>query len=131
MATTNTIRHQYNYNPREARREKFFKPSLTIPDETLSIREILERFARGIPMENVSKIPVYDGEENELPDLRTLDISEIQAYAQEVVDIRSRFEESRADQERAKAEAEAKRISGLEEAAKELEALKNKSTNIP
>lgn len=131
MATTKSIRHQYNYDPGKAKRERFTKPSLTIPDETLSIREILDRFARGIPMENVAKIPVYDGDEMRLPDVRTLDFAEIQTYAEEIVDIRNRHENARADQERAKLEAEAKRIKDLETAAKELTELKAKSTNTP
>jgi hypothetical protein len=52
------------------------KPSLTIPDQTLPIREILARFAKGIPVG--VKTPIYEGEENNLPDPRTLDLVDIQ-----------------------------------------------------
>lgn len=131
METTTIVRHQRNYNPKGAFRETFKLPALTVPDQTLSIREILDRFARGIPMENVAKIPSYDGEENELPDIRTLDLAEIQAYAQEAEDLRNKFEQSREAQERAKQDAEAKRVADLENAARELAELKAKSTNIP
>lgn len=131
METTSIIRHQRNYNPKRAFRETFKLPALTVPDQTLSIREILDRFARGIPMENVAKIPSYDGEENEFPDIRTLDLAEIQAYAQEANDLRNKFEQSREAEERAKRDAEAKRVAELENAAKELAELKAKSTNIP
>lgn len=48
------------------------KPSMTIPDQTMSIREILSRYAQGLPVG--VKTPIYDGEENDLPDPMTLDL---------------------------------------------------------
>lgn len=51
-------------------------PSMTVPDQTLSIQEILDRFARGLPVSG-GRAPIFD-EEDELPDLRTLDLAERQ-----------------------------------------------------
>lgn len=53
-------------------------PSMTIPDQTMSIPEILRRFASGLPLQG-NKNPIYDGEDDILEgiDPRTLDISEI------------------------------------------------------
>ncbi|WNK14087.1 MAG: hypothetical protein [Microvirus sp.] len=53
-------------------------PSETIPDQNMSIREILSRYARGLPIEQ--NIPSYqeDEEYNDLPDPRTLDLTERQ-----------------------------------------------------
>lgn len=48
------------------------KPSRTVPDQTMGIREILSRYAQGLPVG--VKTPIYDGEENDLPDPRTLDL---------------------------------------------------------
>lgn len=55
-------------------------PSLTLPDQSMSVREIMIRHANGIPFQ-AGKVPVYDGAEDFndfLPNLATLDISERQ-----------------------------------------------------
>jgi hypothetical protein len=51
-------------------------PSLTVPDQTLTIRELLQRHTRGLPMPS-HKLgePMYN-EDFELPDMKTLDLVE-------------------------------------------------------
>lgn len=56
--------------------EKHFTPSQTVPDQTMSMRELLDRYARGLPLAG-AKEPMYYGEED-LPDLHRLDLAEIQ-----------------------------------------------------
>jgi hypothetical protein len=56
------------------------KPSMTIPDQTMSIRTILDRHSRGLPIDGI-KTPIYEGEENDLPDWRRLDLAERQELA--------------------------------------------------
>lgn len=52
------------------------QPSKTIPDQTMSLKTILDRFARGIPM-NVGKTPIYENDENALGiDVRSLDLAD-------------------------------------------------------
>ena len=70
------IKHstQYNGNVHELKNENDFGPSLTIPDQTMSIKEILERYARGLPMDG--KVPIYEGDEGDGIDPRRLDLSE-------------------------------------------------------
>ena len=61
------------------------KPSMTVPDQALSIREILSRFARGIPVEQ--QVPIYEDvetTEDYLPDLKTLDLADRQQYLEMV-----------------------------------------------
>lgn len=48
------------------------EPSMTIPDQTMSMREILQRFARGLPVD--VKVPIYDGEDDYFPDLSKMDL---------------------------------------------------------
>lgn len=48
--------------------------SKTVPDQSLPISEILKRFTRGIPIDNVTT-PVYD-EDGSMPDPKSMDISE-------------------------------------------------------
>lgn len=89
------------------------QPSLTIPDQTMSISEIMDRYARGIPFDD-AKTPVYNGEENEMPDLSTLDISErydlMEENRQKIADLQDRLK------------TRSKRVDPLEERLKRLEA---------
>lgn len=59
--------------------EANYQPSLTIPDQAMSIREIMERYARGLPLDNV-KVPIYNGEDDDFPDLAKMDLADRQAY---------------------------------------------------
>lgn len=60
----------------EKQYEQNDEPSLTIPDQTLTIKEILQRFASGQTLEG--KIPIYDESESEeyIPDPRYMDLAE-------------------------------------------------------
>lgn len=66
--------------PKEYR--KILTPSLTVPDQTMNIRTILERYARGLPIGG--RTDVYYDEEDTMPDFRTMDLSEIQELREEV-----------------------------------------------
>jgi len=72
--------------------EKNYLPSMTIPDQTMSIREIVERYAKGLPIDG-ARTAIWD-EENDLPDWRTLDLADRQElaerYQQEVKDIKEK-----------------------------------------
>lgn len=65
---------------------RFFDPSggvsMTIPDQTMSLREIMRRFNAGLPIEGV-KVPLYDDEDAPLVDIATLDLAEREAAARE------------------------------------------------
>lgn len=51
----------FNYKPYEGK--IFTQPSMTVPDETMSIRELLSRHVNGLPVEN-GKVPLYDEDES-------------------------------------------------------------------
>jgi len=51
-------------------------PSLTVPDMSIPLSVLLDKFTRGQPLP-ASYNPVYD-EDNDLPDPRTLDLVDIQ-----------------------------------------------------
>lgn len=84
-----TVRSILNYQPGLG--EINDQPSNTIPDQTLSIKEILNRYARGLPIGG-QKFPIYEGEDNDLPDPRHLDLAErdelAQRYAEEMLELR-------------------------------------------
>ena len=73
-----------NYDYREWPGE--IKPSLeksmTIPDQTLPLSEIIARHARGLP--SVGKEPIYYGEEEQYPDLKKMDLAEIQQLKENI-----------------------------------------------
>lgn len=79
------FRHQFNREETNSIElyETNTQPSETVPDQTLTIPQILERYARGLPLES-NKNPVY--EENDPLDgieFRTLDLSEQMDFLQE------------------------------------------------
>jgi len=56
--------------------KSFSMPSETVPDQSLSMRQILDRYARGLPLDVKTPIWEEDDELNPLPDVRTLDLTE-------------------------------------------------------
>lgn len=64
--------------------EKNTLPSETVPDETMSIREIYQRYASGQPLGSVSmREPYYEGLNPSLPlDWNKMDIHERHEFAQ-------------------------------------------------
>jgi len=88
------IKHTMNSNLFPKNYEINTKPSLTIPDQTMSIRTILDRHSRGLPIDAV-KVPIWDGEENDLPDWRRLDLAERQElahlYTNELKEIKQKY----------------------------------------
>lgn len=86
------MKFRTQFTPVKATEEQNTQPSKTIPNEAMSIREILIRYARGLPI-NGSKVPIYD-EENDLPDPRKMDLADWQElrerYKEELEEIRQR-----------------------------------------
>lgn len=66
----------------EKQYEQNNEPSLTIPDQTLSIKQILERYASGQSLEG--KTPYYDESDSEeyYPDPRYMDLAEREEISQ-------------------------------------------------
>lgn len=73
------IKNSNNAKEFPTQKEDYFSPSLTVPDESLSIRQIMQRYARGLPLN--TKVPQYYGEDTDgIYDLRKLDLSEQAEY---------------------------------------------------
>jgi len=85
------VKNSLNYDYKEQKGEVNTLPSMTIPDQTMSIRTIVDRYAKGLPV--TSFTPIYEGEDY-IPDPKTLDLVERQELAeqirQEVESIKSR-----------------------------------------
>lgn len=69
----------YNANEFPQKPKKFRGVSLTRPDESMTMKEILLRHSRGLPIKG-AKVPLYEADENGegMPDMRNLDLAEKQ-----------------------------------------------------
>lgn len=91
------IRKNNWYNYQQPTHERHTLPSKTIPDQAMSIREIMVKHTRGIPIE--TKMPTYHNDHEletlEGIDVRKLDITEIHTEMEKIAE-----RLSKADQER-------------------------------
>lgn len=86
-----------NYDHEKQQYEENNQKSLTIPDQAMSIKEILNRFARGLDVEGFK--PVYDDDDitldDYLPNPQTMDLAEREEYTQqlqaELTELRNQF----------------------------------------
>ncbi len=65
-----------NFYPFTSEGEKNYLPSETIPDMTMSIPEMIQRYQRGIPIP--MRTPQYD--EEYIPDIHTMDLVDRENY---------------------------------------------------
>lgn len=89
------IKTQYTKNATDY--EKNSGISQTVPDDTMSMAEILKRFASGQPVNASSRTPYYDSENDfeEVPDLPKMDLSEqadyFEAHRNNLAALRNKF----------------------------------------
>ncbi len=76
-----------NYDHTEQQYEVNKQKSLTIPDQAMSIKEILNRYARGLDVEGFK--PIYDDDDitldDTMPDPRNMDLAEREEYKEYVL----------------------------------------------
>lgn len=51
-------------------------PSETVPDQSMGVKEIMDRYAKGLPISG-QRVPIYEGD-TEFPDVKHMDLAEIQ-----------------------------------------------------
>lgn len=109
--------------------EKNYKPSETVPDMAMSLREMLANHVHGLPIDQTGMNAVYDPD-GELPDVKSLDLVEIHemstALQKRVVEI---FEDLKEKRKLADDEEKEKEI--LERLrAKEIENINDESSEV-
>ncbi len=78
------VRTYFNREEHKCNYEINNEPSETVPDQTMSIRTLLDRFAKGLPISGMLEEQWQEGEEfDDMPDINRLDLSERQELAQE------------------------------------------------
>jgi len=70
------VKNSLNAHTFEKKYKIFTQPSMTVPDQSMSIKTILERYARGLPVGG--RLDEYYDEEDDLPNPLTLDLAERQ-----------------------------------------------------
>lgn len=75
------IKNALNAHEFETKGQINNEPSQTIPDQSMSLRELLIRYAKGLPLEG-AKTPIWDGEEGFDRDPETLDLAEREELAE-------------------------------------------------
>lgn len=82
--------------------------SATIPDQTMSLRTILERYSRGLPISGTVAEPMYSGEEGLGIDIPTLDLEELaqlkQKLSTDVETLRKKIQDEETEKEQARLE---------------------------
>ena len=77
------------------------QPSMTVPDQSMTIREIMDRHRRGLPTD--TRTPIFD-DENDLPDIRKMDLSELhdlrEKLNEELSDIKRKQEQKHQEKQR-------------------------------
>lgn len=102
----------------KSRGEINVRASLTVPNEAMSLREIMDRYARGLPLTKSNRTEIYHGEEEEMPDLRKMDLSEIHDLAQANSQRLKDYHEYQRIQQENQLLAKEKRLLALEEEVK-------------
>lgn len=80
------LKIQTNWNPTPVKGEENTEPSMTQPDMALSINEILTRYAQGIGYDDMVKIGLYEGDEDNIPNPKTLDLADMEAMQMQIQD---------------------------------------------
>lgn len=87
----------YNAYEHPCRGERIIGPTLTVPDQTMTISEIMRRFASGLPVGG-AKVPIWDGETDDDLDLSQYDRADRAMIAKEKAEelnaLRERIETS-------------------------------------
>lgn len=106
------IRNSQNYNYKDFPGVKNSGISLTEPDQALSIREILQRYAHGAPL-SLEKQPYYDSENEDMEESQglhpsSLDLTDIEQLKQEAADTIDSYRREKATAQARQAAKEAR-----------------------
>ena len=75
------IKNSSNAHTFETKGQENNEPSLTIPDQSMTLRELIIRYAKGLPLEG-ARTPIWEGEEGFEVDPETLDLAEREELAE-------------------------------------------------
>lgn len=91
-APSRKVYHALNAHERPKNYKQFTKPSLAVPDQSLTIDQLIKRYRRGQPLEGVNT-PIYEEEDENLStrvdgvNPKTLDLVDIQERIMEADEV--------------------------------------------
>jgi len=74
----NKFNTQYTFNPDDHIGVYTDKPSVTVPDQSLTLRQLLVNYTRGGNLPQSNQAPAFFDETAFVPNLKKLDLTEIQ-----------------------------------------------------
>jgi hypothetical protein len=78
----NQVKHPLNATEFIYEGEVNNEPSQTVPDQSMGLRELLIRYAKGLPLEG-AKTPIFEGEDGSEIDIERLDLAEREELAEQ------------------------------------------------
>jgi hypothetical protein len=78
----NLVKHPFNAEQFPYEGEVNNEPSQTVPDQSMGLRELLVRYAKGLPLEG-AKTPIFEGEDGSEIDVEKLDLAEREELAEQ------------------------------------------------
>jgi|LakMenEpi03Aug12_release.lakeMendotaPanAssembly.Ray.scaffolds.fasta_scaffold71554_4 hypothetical protein len=98
----NQVKHPFNAELFPYDGEVNNEPSQTVPDQSLGLRELLVRYAKGLPLEG-TKTPIFEGEDGSEIDVDKLDLAEREELANQArEELKHLSEKIKGDIEKAK-----------------------------
>lgn len=111
------FKNHYNHRDVKSPGEKNTGVSMTIPEQAMTIKEIVSRYASGLPVSG-ARVPIYTGEDDDMPDLEHMDLADREAA---LIEAKERLDEIKSKlSAKAKAAAAAAAVK-LTEPAKQAE----------
>lgn len=122
------IRTKQNYNWREALEvARDWGPSKTIPDQTMSLRTILNRYANGQPASGIVN-DNYTGDDADGVNVSKMDLADRESYFKEKMAELSQLKQSISEKQKAYTEQQNAKFKDMQKQIEELKALQ-KGTN--
>jgi hypothetical protein len=98
----NQVRHPFNAEQFPYEGQVNNEPSQTVPDQSMGLRELLVRYAKGLPLEG-AKTPIFEGENGSEIDVEKLDLAEREELADQArQELKHLSEKIKGDIEKAK-----------------------------
>lgn len=93
-----SITNQANYKMPPG--TKITMPSETVPNQSMTVAEMVSRYNSGLPMTG-QKVPMYFEGDSPLPDISNMDLADAQAITEQIadklVDLKARIEQAKQD----------------------------------
>lgn len=78
------FKNAFDYDPKDVAGERTDKPSMTVPEMTMSLKEILSRYTRGGEVATFTPVYQDNDEFDENPDFSKMDATEKLQYARQI-----------------------------------------------